>query len=168
MNVKVIVGSAAVVLALSMASGPVAANGDDQDRFHPFGKLVGAWQVRLTPYFCDTGVPLPPEFSFDSLMTFHAGGTLTETTSNPRFQPGQRSPGLGYWTRTERRSFEVVFEAFVQFTAVNYTQGRQRVVQDLELVDVDHWNSIGVVQFTDVTGAPLAAGCVRAVGVRMP
>ena len=168
MNFKAIASSAAVALAIAIASGPAAANGDDQDRSHPFGKLVGAWQVRLTPYSCDTGVPLPPEFSFDSLMTFNAGGTLTETTSNPRFQPGQRSPGLGYWKHTERRSFEVVFEAFVQFTAVNYTQGRQRVDWDLELVDADHWNLIGVVAFTDVTGVPLGSGCVRAVGVRMP
>ncbi len=165
MNVKAIVGPAAVALALAIVSCPAAADGDDLDKS---GNLVGSWRVNLTPYICSTGVPLPPQFSFDSLMTFHSGGTLTETTSNPSFQAGQRSPGLGYWKHTQRRSFEVVFEAFVQFTAGNYTRGRQRVEWDLDLVDADHWNLIGLVAFTDLAGAPISGGCVRAVGVRMP
>ena len=93
---------------------------------------------------------------------------MTETTSNPRFLPGQRSIGLGYWERNGRHSYEVVFQAFVQFTGGNYTQGVQRVEQDIELVDADHWNSTAVVAFTDVAGAPVSAGCMRAVGVRMP
>ena len=168
MNIKTIVGTGFVALVVSTASGPAAAGGQNPDRLHPYWRLVGAWQVTLTPYICETGVPLPPAAAFDSLIIFDVGGTMTEANSNPRFQPGQRSSGLGYWTRTEGQTFDVVFEAFVQFTGGNYTQGRQRVAQDLELVDGDHWNSIGVVTFTDVAGSPVSAGCVRAVGVRMP
>ncbi len=81
---------------------------------------------------------------------------MTETTSNPRFQPGQRSIGLGYWERNGRQSYEIVFQAYVQFTGGNYTQGLQRVVQDIDMVDADHWNSTAAVAFTDVNGAPVS------------
>lgn len=166
MNINAIVKSVAVGFAITMASGPAGAKGDDLDGFH--GKLVGTWQVTITPYVCTTGVPLPPAAEFNSLVSFAAGGTMTETTSNPRFLPGQRSPGLGYWERSGPSSYEVAIHAFVQFTGGNYTQGMQRIEQKIDLVDADDWNSTAVVEFTDVTGAPVSAGCMRAVGVRMP
>ncbi len=152
-----------------LARGPAAAGDDDLDRYQSFGKIVGTWQVRITPYVCATGVPLPPAAEFDSMVSFAAGGTMTETTSNPRFLPGQRSIGLGYWERNGRQSYEIVFQAYVQFTGGNYTQGKQRIEQDIDMVDADHWNSTAVVLFTDVAGAPVPpSGCMRAVGVRMP
>jgi len=65
-------------------------------------------------------------------MTFGAGGTLFETTSNPRFMPGQRSPGLGHWERVGRRTCAAVFQAFIRFstqpvTPTSYQRGTQRV-----------------------------------------
>ena len=92
---------------------------------------------------------------------------MTEANSNPRFLPGQRSIGLGYWERNGRSSYEAVFQAFVQFTGGNYTQGTQRVEQDIEMLDADHWHSSAVVEFRDVGGALILSGCMRAVGVRM-
>jgi hypothetical protein len=168
MNFKAIVCSAVATLAVSTVSVPAGAEGNALGHFQLPSPLVGTWQARITPYDCPTGVPLPPQFEFDSLNSFSSGGTMNETTSNPRFQPGQRSPGLGYWERTGRHTYEAVFQAFVQFTAVNYTQGVQRIEQTIELVDDDHWNSTAVVEFSDVNGAPVSAGCMRAVGVRMP
>ena len=117
MNIKAIVCSAVTLRSPSRRlSGPAAADGHGSAGSSRSGSLEGAWQVRITPYVCATGVPLPPAAEFDSLINFAAGGTMTETTSNPRFLPGQRSPGLGYWERNERRSYEIVFQAFVQFT----------------------------------------------------
>jgi hypothetical protein len=160
MITRAIVCSAIAALAVSTVSGPAAA--DDHG-------LEGTWQVRITPYVCATGVPLPPAAAIDSLMSFAAGGTMTETTSNPWFLPGQRSPGLGYWERNGHQSYEAVFQAYVPFTGGNYTQGTQRVVQDIDMVDAGHWNSTAVVAFTDLAGAPVPpSGCMRAVGVRMP
>ena len=167
MNIRAIVCSAVAALAISTASGPAAAD-DGFGRSQAPGLLEGTWQVRITPYFCATGVPLPPAAAFDSLFSFASRGTMTETTSNPRFLPGQRSIGLGYWDRSGLSSYEVVFQAFVQFTGGNYTQGVQRVDQKIELVDADHWNSTAVVEFTDANGTLILTGCMRAVGVRMP
>jgi hypothetical protein len=104
------------------------------------------------------------------LVTFSSGGTLTETTANPNFQPGQRSPGHGYWVRSGRSSYEVVFQAFVQFTGGIYTRGTQRVEQDVDLLDADHWKSTAVIAFSDATGAPIpnSGGCATSVAVRLP
>ena len=160
--------SAITALAISTVCGPAAADDHGFGRSQAPALLEGTWQVRITPYDCATGVPLPPAAEFDSLNSFASGGTMTEANSNPRFLPGQRSIGLGYWERHGRSSYEAVFQAFVQFTGGNYTQGVQRVEQKIELMDADHWNSTAVVEFTDVAGAPLLSGCMRAVGVRMP
>jgi hypothetical protein len=165
--IRAIVCSAVVALAVSTASGPAGAEGDGFGRSRAPALLEGAWQVQITPYICDTGVPVPPA-AFNSLVMFSSGGTMTETTSNPRFLPGQRSIGLGSWERNDRASYEVVFQAFVQFTGGNYTQGTQHVEQEITLLDADHWNSTAVVSFSDVAGAPVSSGCMRAVGVRMP
>jgi hypothetical protein len=166
MNIKPIVCSAALALAVTTA-GPVVAESHGSDWSWAPAPLEGAWLVRIAPYVCATGVPLPPQAEFDSMVTFSAGGTMTETTANPRFLPGQRSIGLGNWERSGRSSYEIAFQAFVQFTGGNYTQGTQRVDQDIDMVDADHWNSTAAVAFSDITGAPVSSGCMRAVGVRM-
>jgi hypothetical protein len=167
-NINAIAWSAAVAVMVATAAGSAAAEGHGAGRSQEPAPLEGTWQVRIAPYVCATGVPLPPQAEFDSLVTFSAGGTMTETTANPRFLPGQRSIGLGNWERSGRSSYEIAFEAFVQFTGGNYTQGRQRVEQGLDMVDADHWNSTAVVAFSDTAGAPVSSGCMRAVGARMP
>ena len=58
--------------------------------------LKGTWRVEVITYNCKSGQQNPP---FMSLLTFAEGGTLTGTTSNPVFQPGQRSSEMGYWRR---------------------------------------------------------------------
>ncbi len=168
MNIKAIVCSAVVALAVATAAAAAAAEGHGFGRSQASAPLEGGWQVRVTPYVCTTGVPLPPSFEFDSLVTFASGGTMTETTSNPRFLPGQRSIGLGSWERNDRSSYDVVFQAFVQFTGGNYTQGSQSVEQEITLLDADNWNSSAVVTFRDVAGVLVSSGCMRAVGARMP
>jgi hypothetical protein len=169
MKINAIVGSAVLALAVSTAAVPAVAEGQGYGRFQAPSALEGTWQVRIAPYICATGVPLPPSAEIVSLVSFASGGTMTETTSNPRFLPGQRSIGLGYWERSGRSTYEVVFQAFVQFTGGNYTQGAQRVEQAIDMVDADHFDSTAVVAFTDLAGAPVPpSGCMRAVGVRMP
>ena len=168
MYIKAIVSSAIAALAVTMVAIPAAADGHGYGRSQGPAALEGTWQVRIRPYICATGVPLPPAAEFVSMVSFAAGGTMTETTSNPFFMPGQRSIGLGFWERNGHSSYEVVFQAFVQFTGGNYTQGNQRVEQDIDMVDADHWNSTAVVEFTDLAGTPVPpSGCMRAVGARL-
>jgi hypothetical protein len=155
------------------AALPSWADGAPIGRSAAASPLEGSWNVVLTPYDCVTGAPLTFA-TFRSRISFAAGGPMTETTFNPSFQPGQRSPGLGFWERTGSNTYHTVFEAYIYFTSPTtppapprYTRGHQRVDQSLEMVDADHWTSTALVSFTDVGDNPVSSGCVNATGVRM-
>ena len=174
MSTKTILLSSITALTLLGVSAPLAADEVAHDRSMSPSRLEGAWIVTITPYVCATG-ELLPAFAVDSYMTFGARGTLAETTSNTRFQPGQRSPGHGYWELTGPNAYRAVFQAFVQFTSVvtpptppRYVRGTQRVDQGIELVDNDHWKSVATVSFFDTGGTLVPpSGCAVAAAVRM-
>jgi hypothetical protein len=162
-------------LAFSTAAGLATADGNAFGRTEAPALLEGSWQVRTTPYVCGSDPIVSfPQFAVDSFLTFGAAGTLVETTSNPRFMPGQRSPGLGYWERTGRTTYAAALQAFIQFstepaTPTSYVRGMQRFDQEIELVDADNWTSTAVVTFRDVNGNKVPpSGCATAVAVRMP
>jgi hypothetical protein len=162
-------------LALSTAAGLAAADGNAFGPTEAPALLEGSWQVRITPYVCGSNPIVSfPQSAVDSYLMFGAGGTLVETTSNPRFMPGQRSPGLGYWERVGRTTYAAAFQAFIQFATVpatptSYVRGTQRVDQEIELVDADNFTSTAVVTFRDVNGNKVPpSGCATAVAVRMP
>ena len=75
------------LLVTTTASDPVVASGD---------VLTGAWSVQVTLRDCTTGAPIGPPIN--SLVTFHEGGTLSETAGGLGFAIGQRSPGHGIWS----------------------------------------------------------------------
>ena len=81
-----------VMAALLAASGGVlradSDSPDDRDR------LVGTWTVQVTLRDCATNAAIAPPF--DSLVTFHDGGTLSESTVS---FPGERTSGHGTWSR---------------------------------------------------------------------
>src|SRR5688572_17421951 len=87
-------GRALAVLTLTAAllttSGKVAA------AQNPAEALAGAWVIQVTLRNCATNAPLGPPFN--SLVSFHRGGTVSESAGGTTFAPGQRSPGHGTWT----------------------------------------------------------------------
>ena len=177
MNAKMMLGVAIAAAALSAGMDTAIAGGGKKMN------LEGAWQVRVTPYNCATGAESTAA-AFDSLLKFEKGGTMTETTSNPTFQPGQRSVGLGYWERTDSDFFRAVFLAYIQYDSVIpappapppapiYTRGVQTVDQGITMPDNDHFSGDAKVTFRDAKGNIVAPptpppGCAHFVGVRMP
>jgi hypothetical protein len=165
------IGSVALALtvALGLASGPALAGGGKSLNRNAPNALVGAWRVEITPYRC--GEPETTFPSITSFLTFAKGGTMLETPSNPRFQPGQRSVGHGYWVRTGKGAYHSVFEAFVQFTGGNYQQGSQRLQQDIQMTGADSWESEADIYFYDAAGelivGPGSPGCAKAAGTRL-
>ena len=160
---------AAVVLA---AAGTAAAgSGGGYDRIQGPSILEGAWEVAISPANCDTGEPLSPN-PILSYMTFASGGALIEATSNPRFQPGQRTGGQGYWERTTRKTFHAHFQAFVLFDSAPtppYYRSTQTVDQNIEMVDSNHWKSTAQVTFLNAAGDTVPpSGCAVAAAARMP
>lgn len=168
--------AAAVAVATASGSAVAAGNGNSSGNGNAFGRspapLEGSWEVTIRPHDCVTGVEAPAQFWNFSYLTFSSGGTMFEMTSNPRFQPGQRSPGYGYWERTGVNTYDAVFQAFILFTTdppnPSFTRGSQRFEQTIELTDADHWQSAWEVTFRDVDGNPVSHGCASASASRMP
>ena len=154
--------------ALSVASAaPALAEGVAFGRSAAPAPIEGTWYLAISPYDCATGQTFP--VIFRSLISFHAGGTVTETSSSPFFQPGQRSISLGTWERYGQNSYHAVFEAYIQFNGGNYVRGVQRADQGIEMLDNDHWTSSGTVTFRNEAGTVVPpSNCMTAQGTRQP
>jgi hypothetical protein len=171
MNMKMTL-MAAVVAFISAGYSPAgAADGIGYGRSQAPAPLEGAWRVSIAPYVCGTDprqmINAPPVVSY---LTFGPSGTLSETTSNPRFDPGQRGPGMGYWYRTGRTQYRAAFEAFILSNNAAYAKGRQRVEQDMVFdTDDDSWSSDARVAFyAGSSPTPVQTpACAFATAVRM-
>ena len=139
----------------------------EQDK--PENNLVGTWRMQVTTFNCVSGMKAPP---FKSMLSFASGGTLTETTASPAFQPGQRSVGLGIWNDSGKNTFQAVSEAYILFStpanppAPGLMRGTQRITQTIQ-VNGDQLTSNATIQFFDESGKELVKGCASATGERI-
>jgi hypothetical protein len=160
------------LLVTTTTSDPVMASGD---------VLTGAWSVQVTLRDCTTSAPLGP--TINSLVTFHEGGTLSETAGGLGFAIGQRSPGHGIWWQRSRRTYRQKFIALLNFdTPANlpgtptfdptkpvspgFFAGWQTVTHTLELADANHATSEGTNAFYKTDGTVYRTGCSTAVAER--
>lgn len=155
---------AAIALAAVLVLGAgftAAAQAED-------ATLQGTWRVQVTLYNCQTGQKAPP---FGSILSFNRGGTLIGITSNAAFQPGQRTSDHGSWRHLDGNKYQAASEAFILFTSTTvppapvFQQGTQRITQAITL-NGDQFTSVASVQFFDVSGNLLRAGCAAATGQR--
>jgi hypothetical protein len=170
-NKTLALGVVVFLLAAGTAATTAEADGPAYGRSAAPAPLEGTWIVAVHPADCSTGLEIPGIPPFVSYLTFNRGGTMNEMTSNPFFEPGQRSPGFGVWERTGRTSYQYGWQAFIQFdgTSSPYQRGYQRVDQTLELLTNDAWDSYGSVNFyagTPPVNVP-PSGCAHATGARM-
>jgi hypothetical protein len=150
-------------LTSSLVATPFLNAQPEESAFHH--SLEGAWWVTVTQYNCATGAKRPP---FSSMLLFSRGGTLTETTSNPGFLPGQRSIGIGTWAREEHGTYSASDVAYIQFTGNGFTQGTQKLTHSITLDrDADSFTDEATVQFNDATGALILSGCASASATRL-
>jgi hypothetical protein len=175
-NAGRIAAAAAVVLLVSSSSVALAAAGHSPER----KSVEGAWFVRVTLRACDTNASLG---SFLSLVSFHEGGTLSETTTSPAFAVGQRSPGHGAWEFDGHRTYSQRMVSLINFdTAPNlpgtpgfnpalpvtpgFFAGWAVVTQTLELTGPDSATSSGTNEFYKADGTLYRTGCSTAVATR--
>jgi len=169
----------ALVGTFAVAStGDAAAGGSD-----PKDRLVGAWAVRVTLRDCATNLPLG--VPFQSLGSFHEGGTLTDSTASTGFAPGQRTDGHGNWTYEGRSTFRQKIVALIAFptSAINppgapgfdpskptvpgFNAGWQTITHTIELSDDNHFTSSGENAFYDVGGTLYRTGCSTSTAQRL-
>src|SRR5262245_22561637 len=114
-------GGACAVVTLFLAGVLLATSGSKlmaQSNEGAPGSIVGTWAVQVTLRDCSTNAPLGPPLN--ALVTFHSGGTLSESPSNVAFAIGQRSAGHGTWTRQPGNTFSQRMVALLLFdTAPN-------------------------------------------------
>ncbi len=159
---------------LSTSSGTVTANGSHQGP-------VGTWLVQVTLRDCTTNAPLAP--SFNSLVTLHEGGTISESAGSLGFAPNQRSAGHGTWTQRTRRTIAQRMVALILFdTPANlpgtpgfdpskpvspgFFAGWQTVTHTIRFTDADHLTSAGTNEFFKANGDSYRTGCSTAVAER--
>ena len=128
--------------------------------------LVGAWIVQVTLRDCVTNAP---RGTFTSLVTFHRGGTLSESTASLAYAIGQRTPGHGTWTQQGPETYLQRMIALILFdTPANLPifAGWQEVTHTIELLDNQHFSSAGTNKFYRSDGTVYRTGCSTAVGQR--
>ena len=128
--------------------------------------MAGTWRVQVSLINCSTGQTLGPAFS--SLLAFARGGTLSGTTRNPAFQPGQRTSDFGVWRQTGSNTYSADSEAFILFTSSAppiFQAGTQRIVQSITLSG-DSFDSVAITRFYDTAGNLVSSGCAHAIATR--
>ena len=101
------VGAVAALCLMAALLTPSSALAD------PAQGLVGAWRVLVTLRNCTTQAPLGPPVH--ALVTFHRGGTISESAGGVTFAPGQRSPGHGAWARKSGHTYQQDMVAMIVF-----------------------------------------------------
>jgi hypothetical protein len=133
--------------------------------------LAGTWTVQVTLRDCSTNAQIGP--AFNSLVTFHRGGTISESTSSRAFAIGQRGDGQGLWRSLDQGTYSQRMVSLINFdTAPNlpfspgFFAGWSVVSHTLELSDEDHATSFGTNEFYKADGTLYRSGCSSAVAVR--
>ena len=133
--------------------------------------LEGTWFAQVTLRDCATNAQIG--LPFNSLVTFHRGGTISESTSSRAFAIGQRGDGQGLWRAAGHHTYSQRMVSLINFdTAPNlpvspgFFAGWSTVSHTLELTDDDHATSSGTNEFYKVDGTLYRSGCSTAVAVR--
>ena len=174
-------GRAAAVLgltgALLAASGGILSAKEGASQTN----LVGAWAVQVTLRDCATNAPLGPPFN--SLVSFHDGGTISESASSQAFAPGQRTSGHGAWSRQGRHTYDqqminlIVFDTLPNLPGTpafnpglpvspGFFAGWQTVSHSIKFTDADHFTSSGTNAFFKSDGTQYRTGCSTAAAQR--
>lgn len=124
--------------------------------------LEGSWNNQVTIRNCQTGQAIR---AFAGLLTFHQGGTLSETAAGS--SPALRSPGHGTWRRTGWRRYEGKF-TLLRFNPDGTFAGTQKTTQNIELDQSGNgFNDTATLQIFDANGNQIVAGCATAVATRL-
>jgi len=174
---------AVMVLCLTAALFTVGSGvaGAQSDASAAGPSLVGAWIVQVTLRDCATNAPLGPPFN--SLVTYHGDGTISESAGTLAFAPGQRSAGHGSWTRRPGHTFGQEMVALVLFdtepnlpgtptfdpakpVSPGFLAGWQTVSHTVRFTADDQIASTGTNGFYKKTGELYRSGCSTATGQR--
>ena len=126
--------------------------------------LEGVWAITSIPRDCTTGAVLGPPVR--ALLTFHQGGTMTESNALLLFTPGQRSIDHGAWTHTTGMTFRQRTVAIILFDGGPFQAGWTLTTHDIVLSDANNFSSTGTTGFYDLNRQFLRMVCASRTGER--
>jgi hypothetical protein len=148
-----------VFVLLSPGAAAWAQPSDSQAR-----TVHGVWNMVVTVRSCDTGDALGPPFR--SLVTFHQGGTISESVGSLSFEPNQRTAAHGLWTHDGGQSYRLRMIAAILFDTPAFQAGWQVFDSKITLSDADHQTGTAVVRFYDLNGQLYRTVCPTHVAER--
>lgn len=127
--------------------------------------IAGTWDVTITLRNCQSGDPIR---SFPRLITFHRGGSVSETAAGGTAAlPAARSPGQGQWEYLGRGEYGYSLK-FLRLTPFGGPDGFVNETRVLEL-DSTHgrYFADGVAVITFGNGAQSPELCATEEGTRL-
>ena len=152
----------AFTITFSVVSGQVATEEQSPDSLNvPARPIVGVWRNTVTIRNCQTGNQI---ITFQSLLTFHEGGTMSEFGAS--VSPALRSPGHGVWQASN--SFHPTFAfTFLRFNADGTYAGTQRVRSTLNLaLDGNSFQATSTIEVLDVNDNVVGMPCATTMATR--
>lgn len=145
------------------------------------GGLVGTWMIEVTLRNCDTGAAMGAPLN--SLVTFHRGGTLSESVGPASFAVGQRTPGHGVWSQVGDQIYSQRMVNLITFdsppnlpgtpgfdpakpVSPGFLAGWAVVSHRVELIDANNTSSVGTNAFYKFDGTEYRTGCSTSTGNR--
>jgi hypothetical protein len=153
---KILMFGAMAVLGTSS----IHANGSP--RF--ISQIQGVWSAKVTIRDCVSGAPLTPTPT-PGLITFHAGGTVSETAPAP---PNTlRGPAHGLWHRSGRNAFTEVL-TFQRFDLAGTYTGTILINAAATVADDSlSYTAEGSFTLMNPTGTVISTGCSAVTATRI-
>ena len=134
--------------------------------------LQGTWFVVTQQRNCTTQAPIGAPHR--AIVTYHAGGTLSDSSAVPGFAIGQRSEGHGTWSHDGGHTYAARWVAMLQFdTAPNtppgspgFQAGWQVATNNISLTGPDGFTSDGVSEFVNLSGQVYRVACASRTAER--
>ena len=134
--------------------------------------IEGAWGVALQQRDCTTQAPIGPPLR--ALVTYHEGGTLTESSGALAFLPGQRSVSHGTWNRQGLAHSDQTVTMLLFDTAAGtppgspgFQAGWQIARHDITLSGPDNLTATGTSEFYNLAGQVYRTTCATRTGERL-
>jgi hypothetical protein len=132
--------------------------------------IEGVWGMTITLRDCATAAQMGPPFM--TLVTFHQGGTVSESNGSPGYAPGQRTEGHGVWNHAGAASFGLRLVASILFTtpptppAPGFLAGWQVLTSTLTMTSDSSLSGAARADFYDVNRLPYRSVCPTVTGER--
>lgn len=150
---------AAFMLAMVASSHAVADDGAKRHDRHAW--LVGTWDVQVTTRDCLTSTVLR---TFPSILTYHADGTLIESTAG--IPQAAKTPGHGVWSHIRDNAYLIRFKS-LRFDPSGNFAGTTVISQIVRVTSHGSTGeSTGTVELYAPNGTLVLTGCSISTATR--